>query len=326
MGRLKKWASLFRRTPQDPAVLNIFTTEKCNFSCHYCSRELADDVPGIDHRYQGEGFFRQKDLEVLLERYPGIKEVDFVGIGEPFLVPELFPMARCAKNAGKRTGVITNGSLLHRYWGEIGEVFDIVSVSLHGLNAEELEEVAGVKPALFQRFVENISILVKKEIRQHPKLCVEASVVPLKSDMSRIVRAAEFCLEVGLPKMTIHNYLPYGLNDVEECLFDDDEVEWKVLQDLKERFAGKLEIILPVPIKRNEDEMDWGCRSFFQILRVDALGRVCGCHRIMVPREENGNWRTDSGVWKNEYFERMRRAFRRKEGIPKCCRYCPEAQ
>jgi len=310
-----------------PTILNIFTTNRCNFSCFYCSRNVRDSVPGLEsRRYDYHSDFQYNDLEFLLGKYPSIQKVSFVGIGEPFLNKDLLTMAEFAKSMQKVVGVITNGSLLHRYRKKIGPRFDEISISLHGLSAEELKNISCVEHAVFHQLIDNIKYLVQEECRSYPSLDVRASVVVLKNNLNRVRQAVEFCVKNSLPVIDLQNYLPYSLTDYENCLFDDDSPYINFLQSLKQEFDGKIKINLPPLIKRRDNDVAWDCLSFFNTLRVDGLSQVSGCARMLVPQRENGNFRLESDVWHNKYFQEMRGRFGRRQDLPKCCRYCPEAQ
>jgi MoaA/NifB/PqqE/SkfB family radical SAM enzyme len=309
-----------------PACLNVFTTDRCNFSCFYCSRNVDDDAPGVENKYHDKSEFHTPDLEFLLKKYPTIGHVSFVGIGEPFMIKDLLPMAKLAKEQHKFVSVITNGSLMHRYWGQVGLFFDDISISLHGLTAEELQAVAKVKRPVFNQMVDNVRYLMEQERRLNPSMKVHASVVYLKQNLPRVKEAAAFCQENLIPELDVQNYLPYGLDDSENCLFDDEVEHINDLDEIVREFAGRVKINFPTLIKRKEADLDWGCMSFFNTLRVDGLGHVSGCSRVMLPLEQNGNFRGETNVWENDYFADYRKRFQTGRNVPECCRYCPEAQ
>ncbi|MBN1306075.1 MAG: radical SAM protein [Anaerolineales bacterium] len=309
-----------------PTVLSIFTTNRCNFSCFYCSRNILDESPDAEYRYDDKSEFHMEELEKILDKYPAIRKVSFVGIGEPFLIKDLIPMAMLAHETGRRTTVISNGSLIHRQWGNIGPNFDDISISLHGLNAVELQNIAKVKENIFNQFVENIRYLVNVEAKEFPNLNVHASVVFLKQNLERVSLAAKFCMENGIPVLDLHNYLSLGPDARHNVVFEDEHEYIDFTEKLIEECKGRLKINPPVWIKRDETEMEWGCISFYHYLRVDGLGQVSGCGRIMPPEAENGNFGSEEDVFQNEYFKSMRASFRTGKGIPACCRYCPDAQ
>jgi len=330
LNKIKAWSFkqlYYRRiVSQDPRTLNIFTTDRCNFSCFYCSRNIPDKSNDAVYRYEDKSEFHIDDLRFLLKKYPKIKKVSFVGIGEPFLIRDLIPMAEFAKRSGKSTSVITNGSLLHRYWGQIGKNFDDISISLHGLNSDELFKIANVGEKTFNKFIENIHYLTQNETVENPNIHVHASVVVLKNNLVRVREAAQFCVENGIQELDLHNYLSLGPDALDNVIFDDEKEYIDYVMGLIAEYDGQVKINSPVWIKRDETKMKWGCVSFFHYLRVDGLGQVSGCGRIMPPANDNGNFRTEEDVFQNEYFESLRTAFRNGTGIPDCCRYCPDAQ
>jgi len=309
-----------------PTSLSVFTTNRCTFSCSYCSRNINDDAPGVENRYKVGSDFHLEDLRLLLDKYPSTKKIYFVGVGEPFLVENLLVMARLAKDRNKFVAVVTNGSLLHRYWGRIAPSFDQISISLHGLTASELKAISHVSEEVFDQFVANVRYLVQKERLLNPSLEVRASVVVLKENLDRVRRAAEFCAENSLPELDLQNFIPAGLESFENCIFDSDSEYVYFIDELIKKFAGLVKINPPTLIKRNGNALAWGCITFFNTLRVDGLGNISGCPRIMVPMAKNGNFREEPDVWKNAYYTEMRKRFRFKQNLPDCCRYCPEAQ
>ena len=309
-----------------PQCLSVFTTNRCNFSCYYCSRNISDDKAGVMHRYDNKSDFCLSDLKILLDKYPSIKIVSFVGVGEPFLNSELILMARYAKQNKKQVLTISNGSLLHNHWGDIASLFDEISISLHGLNAEELNRIAKASEKVYTQFLENVKYLTTEEKKLNSSLNIRASVVGLKSDLNRIIRAADFCRENHIQTLDIHNYLPVNMVDSKDCFFDDDLAYIEFFEKLKSNFAQQVIINAPVLIHKNQNKISYSCPEFFNTLRVDGVGQVAGCTKIMIPKKDNGNWRSDEDVWNNAYFLDMRRRFREKNGIPECCQYCPRAQ
>jgi radical SAM protein with 4Fe4S-binding SPASM domain len=306
--------------------LSIFTTNRCTLSCYYCNRNVRGDTPGAENKYLERSEFHFRDLKKLLDKYPSIRNVSFVGIGEPFLCADLLPMADYARKNGKRTSVITNGTLLHRYHRQIASHFHFISISLHGLNADELENIAKAGEKVFRQWLENIRFLVTEEKKANADLIIHASVVLLKENLDRVRRAAFFCRDNQIPVLDIQNYIPNSLLDVNQCLYDDDVEPIRFLEELRSQLEGSVKINIPIRIKRDVREMAWACPIIFNTLRVDGNGNISGCTVAMVPKPENGNIRIDNDVWNNSYYREMRRHFTGKTNLPECCRYCRNAQ
>lgn len=309
-----------------PTMLNIFVTNRCNFSCTYCSRNTKDNIQSDLCHYADKSDFSLSDLSFLLGKYPGIKHVLFIGIGEPFLAKDLIPMAKFAKLNHKYVTVITNASLIHNHWGNIAPFFDDILISLHAFNPQDLSRIANVKQEIYQQIIENVHHLALIERKANPSLNIRASVVVLKEELYRVREAAQFCADHFIPILDLQNYLPYDLSNTEQVIFDDDIDEISYIQSVIEEFSGLIKINPLIPIKRYITALSWGCQSFFQTLRVDGLGQVSGCARMMVPKRQNGDCWQEDDVWKNKYFEEMRKKFRTHKDLPECCRFCPESQ
>jgi len=310
----------------DPENLSVFTTNRCNLSCFYCSRNVSDDSTGSSNRYDDKSDFKNQDLTMILQKYPGIQHVSFVGIGEPFLNKDLLKMAEQVKKSGRTTSVITNGTLLHNFRGKIGSHFDYISISLHGLTAKELTDVSGAPETTFRQFMDNVENLVKEEKEKFPELKIRASVVYLKENRERVIQAAEFCIKHGITEIDVQNYLPIGVDEGKNCVFDDEKDHILFMKKISNEYRKKLNVNMPVLIKRNVNRIKWGCQSFYRTLRVDGLGQISGCTRILPPSPKNGNIHKEMDVWNNEYYKDMRRKFRTKKDIPETCRFCPDAQ
>jgi len=307
-------------------TLNIFTTARCNLSCTYCNRNAEEDAPGIANKYKEESEFKLPDLKLLLAKYPTLRNVSYIGVGEPFLCRDLISMAQYSKALGKKNAVITNGTLLHHFWGDIAPHFDFLSISLHGMDKEEFARIGQVSPHLFEQLVENIRYMVDHEIKLNPKMNFRASTVYLKEDHQRAQRAARFCVENRIPTLDIQNYISNSLLDIHQCIYDDDQFHLNFLEELKTQYKDTLPINLPKPIKRDASAVAYECPLFFNTLRVDGQGSVTGCCVAMVPHPENGNFRLEEDVWNNAYFQDMRQRFRDKRNLPACCRFCRNAQ
>jgi heme d1 biosynthesis radical SAM protein NirJ len=116
-----------RREPPGPVVIwNLI--RRCNLTCRHCYSISADrDVPG--ELSTAEVFAVMDDLY----RY-GVRVLILSG-GEPLLRPDIYGIARHAKEMGFYVGLSSNGTLIDA--GNIGRIaacdFDYVGVSLDGI-------------------------------------------------------------------------------------------------------------------------------------------------------------------------------------------------
>ena len=100
-------ASYFRRQavlPGGPIEITLESTAKCNLYCPMCPRHI--------YTFDNESM----DLDLYRKIVADCKDyVEFVwpyGIGEPMIHPQIFEMIRITREAGVRTGMSTNATLL----------------------------------------------------------------------------------------------------------------------------------------------------------------------------------------------------------------------
>ena len=100
-------ASYFRRQsvlPGGPIEITLESTAKCNLYCPMCPRHI--------YTFDNESM----DLDLYRKIIADCKDyVEFVwpyGIGEPMIHPQIFEMIRITRDAGVRTGMSTNATLL----------------------------------------------------------------------------------------------------------------------------------------------------------------------------------------------------------------------
>lgn len=84
---------------QQPTIINIEPTTRCNFSCWYCiGRHMVQDDITLEN------------FGKMLDNFPSVKVIALVGEGEPLLHKDFFTMAGMAKDRGIRVMIISNGS------------------------------------------------------------------------------------------------------------------------------------------------------------------------------------------------------------------------
>ena len=105
--RMRIAASYFRRQavlPGGPIEVTLESTAKCNLYCPMCPRHI--------YTFDDESM----DLDLFRKIVADCKDyVEFAwpyGIGEPMIHPDIFEMIRITREAGIRTGMSTNATLL----------------------------------------------------------------------------------------------------------------------------------------------------------------------------------------------------------------------
>ena len=166
-------------TPYTIIVCPIYA---CNFRCRYCMYSL----PECDRSYVPEikrlGIESCKKMIDDMTAFPQkVKVLNFCGLGEPLLEPELPNMIRYAveKQVANVTEVISNGMLLSHEMSErlASSGLTRLKISIQGLDSETYQEFSQIKID-FDTFVEQIRYFY--EHRKNVKLYLKIMDAELK--------------------------------------------------------------------------------------------------------------------------------------------------
>jgi len=143
-----------RRVPAPPCPrsVKIELTARCNFNCSFC----ATGYKLRDKRDMDWDFYLKllKDL-----KESGVEEVGMFYLGESFILPWLPDAIAAAKAEGfEYVFLTTNGSLCapKRVEACMAAGLDSLKFSLNYADEAQFTSIAQVKPALFQRMIDNI--------------------------------------------------------------------------------------------------------------------------------------------------------------------------
>lgn len=137
--------------PSDmPLGITVHVTNLCNFKCFYCSASQPVEKRKQDGiLLQHMSFQGFKECIDSIARAGRVKVLNFSGLGEPLLHPNIADMVRYAKNANIAdcVKILSNGSLLSHEMSDalIDAGVDNIRISLQGLEAKAYEETSGVK-------------------------------------------------------------------------------------------------------------------------------------------------------------------------------------
>jgi MoaA/NifB/PqqE/SkfB family radical SAM enzyme len=139
-----------------PAVVTLEMTARCNLVCVTCRRyhvhEEYSPVRGVKGSdavrdvVGSSGYLEPHLFDRCLDLVRDTETVEMTGYGEPMLNPHFHDFARRLKKRGHRLGTITNGTILNEsnIRKLIDNRFDMISVSVDGIEAETLKVVRGV--------------------------------------------------------------------------------------------------------------------------------------------------------------------------------------
>lgn len=136
-----------------PKSVKIELTGRCNFNCAFCARsQRLREQQDMDYE-----FFKRVAFEM---RQSGVEELGLFYLGESFLYPKLSEAVYYAKHVCRYPYVFltTNGSLATK--DKVKQLMDCgldsLKFSLNYADEKQFVDIAGVKPKLFHKLLENI--------------------------------------------------------------------------------------------------------------------------------------------------------------------------
>jgi MoaA/NifB/PqqE/SkfB family radical SAM enzyme len=161
-----------------PIEITIESTSKCNLSCPMCPRHVYT----FDSESMDLSLYR-KIVEQCKDR------VEFIwpyGIGEPLMHPGIFEMIRINRDAGIRTGISTNATMLDRARADqlLDAGLDYLILAFDGATPETYEKYR--VGADFDATRQNILGLLERKRERQSKLHVVLQMVLLKDNLKEV--------------------------------------------------------------------------------------------------------------------------------------------
>ena len=292
-----------------PDRATLFVTNKCNFKCSFCLRNIIklESFPDMDISI----------VKTLLEKFPTINGVTVCGYGETLMCDNLEEILQYLISQKKTVGLITNG-------GRLKEKITIlqkhqpnyVSVSLNAYDQETHTKQVGVE-GYFEIVLDGVRASIDNNIPTYLSyVCTKESI----SDLPDFIELANSLKVTGVH---LHNLLPHNLVERD----DDEETFLKSVLTVNDKSAiddikqlPSAEIIKVYPILIDTYHPTRTCHFPFITISVDGNGSVSVCNSVFPPYKANGNI-NDINVWQNDYCQKMRMMFG-EEKLPKACELC----
>ncbi|MGK7344970.1 MAG: radical SAM/SPASM domain-containing protein [Candidatus Nitrospinota bacterium M3_3B_026] len=232
------------RARTGPYGLQVGITAYCNLSCVFCAP--------FSYRRPGG---RRPSHKNLLKLDPGrfhglvddaaeldVEQISIVGVGEPFLHPDIMSFIRRVKERGIRLMVTTNGSLLSRR--RVDEIvegkLDIINVSLNAASAQTHAKVSGARgDGGFDTIMESLSRLHERKKGhglEKPRLALR--MVLTRLNVHEVESFVETAAKVGADELFFQNYVaPHFARDI---ALDPGEKKTaaETLARIEEKIAG----------------------------------------------------------------------------------------
>lgn len=192
-----------------PITMDIAWTRRCNAACDFCAAKTqASASPSLD-------IPREKAFEFLADAAElGVKGISLISDGESTLVDYYADSIEEAGRLGIKVGLGTNGIAFDRPLLE--RILPHVTYLRFNFSAGEREryaQIMGVKPALYDKVMENIRIAMDIVRRDGLATNVNMNLVCDPKDSDQLLPFAKIARELG-----VH----YAV--IKHCATDDDGV------------------------------------------------------------------------------------------------------
>ncbi len=292
-------------SPQtNPIEATLFLTNKCNFRCEGCKRQI-----------EGVNVYKEMTVETvkrLLTVYPLLRGVCLAGLGEPTLCSHFGDIVNYLINSGKYVGVVSNGSNVESLIG-LKSHPNYVSISLYGYDRDSYEKA--VKLDVFDLVVNNFSLM-----RRHLSNIGFSYFINKKNykDLKEIIHIAR---ESGADFLHITNYLAYDISEKEE-------VE-KIITVNDKDIIAEIDCLLSClnlpgarPVYVDIDNFIFNCPSYRTLINVNGAGDLSACQRQISPSSEFGNIFDDKDWYNEGLIQECRAKIRSGQYPHENCKYC----
>ena len=254
-----------------PIEIMLESTAKCNLQCPMCPRHVYT----FDNEHM--------DLELYRKIISDCKDyVEFVwpyGIGEPMLHPAIFEMIRITREAGIRTGLSTNATLMDNRRADqlLDSGLDYLILAFDGASKETYEKYR--VGASFERIRENSLAFLEKKMARASTLHVVLQMVLLKENAREIADYRRL----------------WSVPGVDEIRFKRDEIRLEGSMIPEPELKGK---------RHNPCHMLWRGPLY---VRYDGLAYPC-CYMYDEPPVGDLKTQTVMDVWNSAGMVELRKA------------------
>lgn len=240
----------------EPRWMRFMLTYDCNYECYHCYQE-GDRALSIQ--------LPKSFIDSVIEKSPYF-QFKFLFGGEPLLDKNFPVMLRNANVNFNRFGMVTNGSLIHKYQDIISSVdWSFISVSLDAANSKSY--LALRKSSQWDRIVNNLKILSDMKKQRHFVLTTSMTLNTV--NYNEILEFTRLSVGFGAdPKFTLvsdpgfdnfyKEFLDFNKAKIKEILSQIDAVKAEYpdvynqsgLEILKNIFTSYNSYVLVIRLKR----------------------------------------------------------------------------
>ncbi len=195
----------------NPLVVELDTTEVCNFACPGC---ISEDLVS-----NSTSFSRERLMNLAQELYDlGVKAVILIGGGEPLAHPAVGELIKFFGTHDIKIGITTNGYFIPKYLNEIAEYASWTRVSMDAATSETFGKLRPTKDgkSTFNHIIEgmkNLAKIKRGNLGFSFLIRTEADGFGIQSNISEIYDAAVLAKQIGCDYIEIkpsYNYVGGG--------------------------------------------------------------------------------------------------------------------
>ena len=189
--RVEAWA---RGERVAPVTCDIAWTRRCNFGCGFCAAKTqASASPSLDIPRDVAFGFLEDAAEI------GVKGISLISDGESTLVDYYEESIEYAAKLGIKIGIGTNGLALDRE--RLERILPHVTYLRFNFSAGERQrysEIMGVKPAIYDKVIENIGIALDIVKSGRADTNVNMNLVCDPKDSDQLMPFAQLAKQLGV--------------------------------------------------------------------------------------------------------------------------------
>lgn len=196
----------WKRFSSGPHAMNFQIGDVCNAKCVMCWQALRREET---ERSEWRTEVKADMVEAALERHwSTLTSIELVSFGEPLLNPQFRRMVAAVRCANSRRGsgrpillnLITNGSLLHRFIGDLCEVPGYMTVSIDAAHEELYERIrVGLS---WQQVRANLELAARYP-RRHLDRKVGVNFTAFEMNVHELPDMARLCVETGVRYLSV---------------------------------------------------------------------------------------------------------------------------
>ncbi|MFX0136092.1 MAG: radical SAM/SPASM domain-containing protein [Candidatus Hodarchaeota archaeon] len=222
-------------------VVILEVSNSCNIKCQFCYNPWQE-LDG--NKYSKVKILPKKDFFWIIDKLKnwGATNLGFSG-GEPLLNSEIFDIAEYSKEHGFKNSLLTNGMLIGKYSEKIAEFFDIVQISLHGIEKTH-DQLTGRIGALNQALMGRMALM-------DYEMPISAAIVVNKLNIGELWDIIGLAAGMNMSSLLINRFLPggAGLKNVKSLNLSEYEVVemLNTVEEASEEFGIPPFIGTPIP-------------------------------------------------------------------------------